>query len=381
MLAYNHTALVSGAERSLLDLLAGLAEAAPEVEVTVAVPAGPLRDRARGLGLETAPVRELSGSFKLHPVETPRALADGLRAARDLRRAARDAGCRVVHANSVRAGLIALAARAAGGPPVVVHVRDVLPESALARALAATVRRRARRVIAISRHTAASFGADRSTVVHNPVDLTRFDPAAADGARFRAELGIPSGAPLLVVVGQITAWKGQDDAIEALRIVRESRPEAHLAIVGEPKFVSRATRFDNRAFEARLRELAREVGNVHLTGERDDVPHVMAAADLVLVPSWEEPFGRTVVEAMALGRCVLATSIGGPAEIVTDGVDGRLLAPKAPRAWGRAVLELLGDDAGRERLAAAARIRARDFDRTGHARRVAEIYADAATGP
>lgn len=341
----------------------------------VAAPEGDLAARCRERGLAVLAVPELRGSFKLHPVETPRALLDGLRGVAALRGAARRAGADLVHANSVRAGLIALGARLLGGPPVVVHVRDVLPPSPLARALRAVVSAGARRVIAISEHTGAAFGGGRTVVVHNPVDLERYARDRADPRAFRHELGLGEDDPLLVVVGQITKWKGQDDAIRALEVVRARHPRAQLAIVGEPKFVARATRYDNRSFEAELRALAERVGGVHLTGERDDVPEVMAAADVVLVPSWEEPFGRTVVEAMALGRCVVATAVGGPREIVSDGVDGVLLAPRDPRAWGATVSGLLADPGRRRALGDAAERRARAFGRREHARRVRAIYA------
>jgi glycosyltransferase involved in cell wall biosynthesis len=235
-----------------------------------------------------------------------------------------------------------------------------------------------RNAIAISTHTAAAFDARTTQVIHNAVDLVRFSPDQADGARFRAELGIPEDSVLMCVVGQLTKWKGQDDAIRVLERVRRDHPDARLAIVGEPKFVAPTTRHDNRAFEGELRELANRVGGVHFTGERDDVPDIMAASDLVLAPSWEEPFGRTVVEAMALGRCVVATAVGGPAEVITDGVDGRLLEPRDPQTWGEVASELLADPESRRRLGNSARDRARSFDRASHARRIAGIYA--ATG-
>src|SRR5207302_5178465 len=97
-----------------------------------------------------------------------------------------------------------------------------------------------------------------------------------------------------------------------------------LLVVGSPKFTSGATRLDNRAYLDELHRLVAELGlddTVLFLGEREDVPEILAATDLVLVPSWEEPFGRAIVETMAMGVPVIATSIGGPAEIISDGVD------------------------------------------------------------
>jgi glycosyltransferase involved in cell wall biosynthesis len=184
--------------------------------------------------------------------------------------------------------------------------------------------------------------------VHNPVDLGRFDPHELGRERARDRLGIDVAADVRAVVGQITPWKGQDDAIRILARLRTQHPRAHLLIVGEPRFVGRSTRYDNREYERSLRALVAELGvsdSVTFMGHRDDVATVMRAADIVLLPSWEEPFGRSVIEAMAMETPVAATSIGGPAEIISHGVDGLLLPPRDPDAWVASIGRLLSDRA------------------------------------
>ena len=237
-------------------------------------------------------------------------------------------------------------------------------------------------VIAISRHVDRSLRLGRRTpvaVVHNPVDLRRFDPARVDGNGLRAELG----APLLGVIAQITPWKGQDDAIRMLASVRAEHPGARLAIVGETKFVGRDVTFDNVAYRAGLDALVAELGlgdAVAFLGEREDIPEVLAALDLLLVPSWEEPFGRTVIEGMAMGRVVLATAAGGPSEVIRDGVDGRLLAPRDPEGWARAASALLSDPEARAAIGDAARAAAARFDRDVYAEQVLELYRRVTSG-
>jgi glycosyltransferase involved in cell wall biosynthesis len=383
VLYVEHGPLVSGGQRSLLELLRGLPA---DVQAEVACPPGPLEAAVVAAGVPVHRIAGTHGSFKLHPVHTSRMVLELARMALAVRRRARAGGFDVVHANSVRAGLVALLAfgpkrlRRGRGPKVVVHVRDSLPDSAVGRAVRAAVAAVADRVIAISEHTARSFGAGNmvvvydsveATVVHNPVDTGRFSPDASRPA------DLPD-SPLLGVVAQITPWKGQDDAIRTLAAVRDGGVPAQLLVVGEAKFVSSATRFDNRAFEGSLHALAAELGvgeAVHFTGERDDVPGLLAALDVLLVPSWEEPFGRSIIEAMATATAVIATDQGGPPEIVTDGVDGVLLPPRRPDLWGAAASALLRDGERRAAMGQAARTTAVErFSVARHVDAVLGVY-------
>jgi glycosyltransferase involved in cell wall biosynthesis len=96
----------------------------------------------------------------------------------------------------------------------------------------------------------------------------------------------------------------------------------------------------------------------------------MRHLDVLVLPSYEEPFGTVLAEAMAVGTPVVATRVGGLAEVVDDGVTGRLVAPGDPAGLAAAVLEVLRD---RDRMGAAARERARRFDSDGYAERVERL--------
>ena len=176
----------------------------------------------------------------------------------------------------------------------------------------------------------------------------------------RTERGIPAGAPLLGQVAQITPWKGQDTAIRALAGLRRAGLGAHLLLVGEIAFAGKGVRHDNHGFRRRLDDLVAELGvgdAVHFLGAREDVPALLAAMDLSLLPSWEEPFGLVTVESMAMGTPPLVSAVGGGPELVQDGVTGRLLDPHRPEAWAAAARTLLEDDAARARMGAAGRRR------------------------
>lgn len=364
VLYVNHTALVSGGERSLIDLLDALDG---RVEPLLATPPGRLQELAGEHGVATTTIVGTAGSLRLHPLHTPRALAEMALAARQVRRAAARHRAELVHANSIRAGIVLALARL-GGTPTIVHVRDCLPpgfvSDATLRLLAAT----ATRIVANSRYTAASVLARapraRVEVVHNAVDLARLHPSRIDRGeargRLAAEIGV-GARPLLGVVAQLTPWKGQETAIEALRELREQGVDADLLLVGEALFVARSTRFDNESYLARLRALVTRAGlrdRVHWLGEREDVPEIVRALDVLLLPSWEEPFGRAVIEAMALCVPVVVTTVGGARELLEDGREGYLAAPRDARAWAAAIARVLSSPdvgaamgrAGRERV-------------------------------
>jgi glycosyltransferase involved in cell wall biosynthesis len=379
VLFVNHTAEVSGGERSLLILLRSLPR---DVHAAVAAPRGALLDAVRELRVPAGEIRGTAGSLRLHPLHTPQALAEMTVAAQQVRRAARAHRAEVVHANSIRAGIVAAIARPAPAPAVV-HVRDVLPAgpatSATLRLIAAT----ASVVVANSRYTASSVRAAapraRLEVIHNPVDLVRFDPARIDRVQARARLGAAGERRVLLgVVAQLSPWKGQDTAIEALALLLAEGVDAHLLLIGSAKFVARATRFDNQAYVADLRRRIAAAGledRVSWLGERDDVPELVRALDVLLLPSREEPFGRALIEAMALEVPVLATSVGGPPEIVQDGREGYLLAPGDAPAWAAAIRRIVEDPQRAAAMGQAGRERVRrDFTPERHARALLDVY-------
>jgi glycosyltransferase involved in cell wall biosynthesis len=377
VLHVSHTATISGAEHSLLTLLGGMPHA---VELGVACPDGPLAAAVRSLGLPVHCISGLSASFRLHPVRTARATTELAAAAVAVRRVASREGATVLHANSVRAGLITGLARMGSGPPAVVHVRDVLPESSTARTIKRVVTRCSAAQIAISEYVKRQWesGNHESAmpVIDNPVDHRRFAPELYDRRACRQALGEEPGTQLIGLVGQITPWKGHDTAIRAIRRVRERHPNAKLMIVGDVKFGGPATSLDNHAFLAGLHDLVRTSSltkAVMFLGERDDIPQVMRALDILLVPSTAEPFGRTVAEAMSMATPVIATSEGGPAELLEPGVTGLLVAPGNEQAWATAIDRLLSDPPAGEHMASAAREAA--LTRFGMARHVRSMLS------
>jgi glycosyltransferase involved in cell wall biosynthesis len=190
---------------------------------------------------------------------------------------------------------------------------------------------------------------DRVSVVPCGVDTGVFTPrgpVAPRGARKR-----------LLVLGRLVERKGQEDAVRALAAV----PDAELVVVGGPP----VGQLDDDPEVRRLRALAACLGvadRLVFTGAvaRADVPAWIRSADVVLAVPWYEPFGITPLEAMACGRPVVATAVGGLQDSVADGVTGDLVPPRDPARLGEVLAALLADDARRAAYGAAGVERARN---------------------
>jgi glycosyltransferase involved in cell wall biosynthesis len=162
--------------------------------------------------------------------------------------------------------------------------------------------------------------------------------------------------------------------------VRRAGIDAHLVLAGEVVFGGKGVRYDNHAFKRSLDALVGELGvgdAVHFVGQREDVPGLLRALDLSLLPSWEEPFGLVTVESMAVGTAPLVGDVGAGPELVDDHVCGRTLPPKDPEAWLRAATELLRDRDALKRLGEAGPAAAGRFTDAAHARGMLAVYQGA----
>jgi len=350
----------------------------------LACPNGALAEAARLRGVPVEIIAGTDASLRFHGAHTVRGLYDAGSTTRELVRLSKEIKPDLVHANSIRTGLIAAAAAVQAPVPTIAHVHDRLPQG---RAPTFMLKRMVRAVdglFACSSFVAEPLWALKPptpvNVVYNPVDPNRFGPSAVSREMARSRLGLDETTAVLAVVAQIIPWKAQDDAVRILAELKREHPDVCLLLVGSPKFTSRAARFDSVAFARRLDRLISSLGvqeEVRLLGERDDVPDVLRAADIVLDPSWAEPFGMCVIEAMAMGLPVLATSVGGPREVITNGRDGLLLPPREPTKWAAAASRLLRQPALRRSIGRAAQERVvGPMSAENYAQRVLAGYAE-----
>ncbi len=285
----------------------------------------------------------------------------------------------------------AIAARLAGVPVVVGGV------TGLGYAFAAGGRRSALRSVAklLYRLTAAlsdgvtfqtahdadmlfgSSGRHRRRAVVMPggsgVDLAVFsrESVSADARReMRDALGIPEGAPVVTMASRLLYDKGVAEFVEAARAVRARRPDAVFVLAGERDPGNRASVTE--------RDLAawRESGDVVLPGHVSDVPCLLAISDVVALPSYHEGVPRSLIEAAAMGKAIVATDIPGAAAVVEDGVNGTLAPPRDAGALAGAIGALLDDAEMRERYGDASRRKAeREFNERAVAARYVAEYA------
>jgi glycosyltransferase involved in cell wall biosynthesis len=270
----------------------------------------------------------------------------------------------LVHTNTLKMAAIGGLAARVSGVPIVWHMRDILPAGPARQALHEAARAARPTVIAISKAVAQTLdGLDlRVEVVHNGIDPAKAVPRRSR-AEVRRDLGLPASAPVAVALGRLTPWKRHADLLRALARPAEPLPRTHLLVVGDSAFWE-----EDHAAE--LRALAAELGladRAHFIGFRDDVYDVLAASDVLALPSEHEPFGRALIEAMAVGTPVIATRSGGVPEIVEHERCGLLVEVGDVEALAAAVARVLTDAGLRRSLAEEGQRRAHEvftLDRT-----------------
>jgi len=238
--------------------------------------------------------------------------------------------------------------------PVLVHSRSLVPMAAYDRRLLAP---RLNGMIfisqAVARHQLQGLDAPPPyRIIPNAVALERFT-SPVNREAIRGELGVAGDAPLVGMIGRIIPWKGQHIFIEAFARLRQRRPDAIAAIVGDPDGAQ------GEQYHAELKQQARALGvdeNLLWLGRRTDIPQLLAAFDTLAHCSVKpEPFGRVIIEGMAAGTPVIASDAGGAKEIVENEVNGLLTPPGDAQALALAMQRLLDDQALRTRLRENAR--------------------------
>lgn len=360
-----HSVRLANRDRFDVDLISGPTEGCEgSIEDAVA---------AAGIGVLRVPalVREVSP------------LRD-LAALRHLTRLFRARNYDIVHTHTSKAGFVGRIAAGRARIPVVIHtphgnVFDGYFNPIATRLFVAMERyaaRRCDRIIeltpgGIEEHLAHGIGRrDQFCTIFSGIDLAPFDEARRRRDQTRRDLGVPPDALLVGAVGRLEPIKGFTYFVDAARLAAESVAGAVFVLAGQG------------SLETSLRAQAAPLGGrFRFLGPCDDVPDLMAALDVFVLPSLNEGMGRVLLEAGAAGTTRVATRVGGVPDVVRDGTTGLLAPPRDARAIADAVIALAGNPGLRARLGESARAHVvPEFGLDRMVMRIEALYEDAVRG-
>ena len=278
----------------------------------------------------------------------------------------------VVVSNKWQGHMVGGAAAGAAGVPAVWWQHDIAEPNEQQTAAASIA---AAAIVCTGDYAAA---AQRRLTPETPIEKIPPGSAVTEIARHRGSggsvrrlLGWEANS-IIGIVGRLEPWKGQHTFLEAAATVAQLRPECRFAVVGDDLLGN------HREYPKYLRRLAHELGladRVHFAGHQEAVYGWFDALDIVVHATYGEPFGLVVVEAMALRKPVIASTPGGPEEIVEDGVSGLLVPANRPEALARSLQRLLDDPGLAARLADAGQRRALLFSDDATAAQFAALLA------
>lgn len=369
----DHVARLSGGELALLHLLPALSS---HVCIRVILGEdGPLARQLAEAGIETEvlPLPSRLRDVRKETVRPGRLDLSSLAAVpayvHRLQQRLRSIDADLVHTNSLKSALYGGAAARLAHIPAVWHVRDRIAPDYLPRGAVSLVRTASRIlpsfVVANSHATLSTLPRTTSSrVVYNSVALP-------DSVEAPPQLGAPRGIEVTMgVVGRLAPWKGQNVFLESFAAAFKGTP-VRGRIIG-------SAMFGEDAYERALRHQVVRLGigeQVEFRGFRDDVWGELAELDVLVHCSvTPEPFGQVVLEAMAAGVPVIAARAGGPAELITDGVDGVLTTPGDCAALAAALRRLHDDAELRRTLALAAKARSLEFTPERTAAQLLAVY-------
>jgi|SRR5579884_808343 len=397
ILYLNPIGSVGGAERALLSAMAGVMQTDPSIEVhLLAMTDGPLLRLANEIGVRSTllpmPKRltEVGDSGSREGGWLPRlrglcrrlALSpEGWHYSRQLRAVIQSIAPDLIHTNGIKSHLLA---RLAGISPVVWYVQDFIGARPLVRRLLPWVQKGVVGAITISdavdRDARTVLPRLPTRIVLHATDVDRFAPAPADPELLDRLAGLPPAPEGTIRVGLVATyarWKGQDVFLQAAAQLLQQQPglPVRFYLIGGPIYHTQGSQFS----VAELRCLAQELGlQAHLgfIGFQQNPADVYRGLDLAVHASTRpEPFGLTIIEAMACARAVIVSEAGGAAELFTHDHDALGVLPGDISGLARAINSLVVDKRRRQRLAEQARRTAiRRFDQSRLGPQILEAY-------
>ncbi len=380
ILFVHSSAELYGADRILLELLAGLRDAGHGLHVVLPNP-GPLHEEIKVLGVpvQTCNLGVLRRKYFSVAGLTNRAVRI-YGAVRHLRGLISQQAIDVVHSNTTAVFAGVIAARLSHKPHVW-HVHEITTRPLwFARLVSRCVGRFSDKAVFVSRATLEHMCQlnpalrPKAVLIYNGIDERR--ATAGLPGTLKSELGWDESATVVGMIGRINWWKGQDKLVDCAVRLAATHPGLRFLMVGGV--------FDGDV--ARREELLARIqaaglqDKVRVLDFRPEIGPVLADLDMFVLPSTEpDPFPTVVLEAMAAGRPVVAFRHGGVCEMVEDGITGLLCSPCSAEEMSVAIARLAADPAAARRMGQAARVRIDMlFSREQFVRQFSSLYGELA---
>lgn len=355
--------VVHGVTSYFLGVLPALARAGVDVKVCFVRDPHPAADELRAQGIE--PV--FLSAARINPL-----------VALQIAGMARRGGCTILHAMGIKAILMARLASHLVPARTLLHFHDLVEPNAVVGKLQRIFARPSDMAacvssaivpIAIRRYNVRP---DRVRVVHNGIDLERFRQVPDEArARVRSSLGIEQGRPVMLMAGRMHPIKGHRAMLRMMPAILQRCPDAFLLVAGDGP--------ERSACESIVQELRLE-RTVRFLGQRRDIPDLLKACDMVVVPSESEGFCMAAVEASAVERPTVAFDCGGVSDVITHGSTGLLVPAGASDAFADAAAAMLLDADRRALYGRNASASAARFGLDRHVRQLLDVY-DELQGP
>ncbi len=334
-----------GVEQSLVDLLPRLNREFFNINVCCTHKRGKLADVIAARGI---PVRLIKLKSRWDPL--------GIYW---LVRLMQRAEIKIVHTHMYASSISGIvAAKLAGVPIIITHMHALHEWRTKQRIwIAAKLFNRADKVVAVSNVIKQGLveklhlEPQKIVTIHNGIDLNGFSKPV-DVDRQKEKLGLEKDELVFGAIGRLVRFKGFSYLLEAVKIINSQLPNFKLVIVGGGEL------------EQELKQKAQALGitdKVIFTGRQDNVLPFLAIFDIMVISSITEGFGIAALEAMAMGKAVVASRVGGIPEVVEDGVSGLLVPPEKPAALAEAIIKLIENPGLRETMGQAGRIRVEKF--------------------
>ena len=288
----------------------------------------------------------------------------------------------VVHTHTSKAGLLGRFAAKLAGTPLVVHTPHGhifygyfrrLKTKMFIR-LEKIASRMTNKIVALTDREKSDYithkivREGKCIVIHSGIELDRYrELTIEEKNKLKKEIGIPEDAMVVGTAGRLISVKGPEFMIKASQHISLESPETYLVFAGDGPL------------KEDLQTLAKETGtdkNIIFLGWRDDVPRILSVFDIFLLPSLNEGMGRVLAEAMALGKPIVASNVGGIPDLVIHGKNGYLVPPQNPEKLAKYTQLLLEDKDKREKMGRAGKEMASGFTHEAMVQKIARLYEE-----